>query len=68
MLLGGVKQALVWEACVELSGDVALETADRFGFCFAFGAAALEVAAGLGAVGEAGNDDAPECAVGLAIA
>ena len=45
MLLGVVKQGLLWEACVELSCDVALEAADGFGFGFAFAAAALEVVA-----------------------
>ena len=67
MLLGAVKQLLSWEAGVELSCDVALEAADGFGFGFAFGASALEVAAGRGVVGKACDHDPPQCAVGLAI-
>ena len=67
MLLGVVKQALLWEACVELSCDVALEAADGFAFGLAFGAAALEVATGRGVVGEACDHDPPQSAVGLAV-
>lgn len=55
------------EAGVELACDVALEAADGFGFGFAFGAAALEVVAGGGVIGEAGDDDASEGAVGLSV-
>jgi hypothetical protein len=67
MLLGAVKPVLFWEAGVELSGDVALEAADGFGFGFALGAAALEVVAVGGVVGEAGDHDPPQGAVGLTI-
>src|SRR3974377_943866 len=52
----------------ELASDVALEAADGFGLGFAFVAAASEVRAGVGVVGEAGDDDAPQGAVGLAVA
>src|SRR3974377_458125 len=52
----------------ELASDVALEAADGFGLGFAFVAAAAEVRAGVGVVGEAGDDDAPQGAVGLAVA
>ena len=41
MLLGAVKQTLLWEACVELSCDVALEATDRFSLGLAFGASTL---------------------------
>ena len=57
----------MWEVCVELACDVLLEAADGFGFGFAFGAAALEVAAGRRVVGEAGDHDPPQGAVGLAV-
>ena len=57
----------MWEVCVELACDVLLEAADGFGFGFAFGAAGLEVAAGCGVVGEAGDHDPPQGAVGLAV-
>ncbi len=55
------------EAGVELSCDVALEAADGFGLGLAFGASTLEVVAGWGVVGEAGDDDSPQGAVGLTI-
>src|SRR5215831_9090816 len=57
----------MWEVCVELACDVALEASDCFGFGLAFGAAALEVAAGCGVVRETGDHDPPQCAVGLAV-
>ena len=60
-------QSLLREAGVELAGDVALEAADGFGFGLAFGAASLEVVAGCGVVGEPGDHDAPERAVGLTV-
>src|SRR4051812_29889868 len=65
MLLGVVKPVFARKACVELAGDVALEAADGFGFGLAFGAAPLEIATSRGIVGEAGDHDAPEGAVGL---
>jgi hypothetical protein len=43
MLLGVVKQASLWAACVELSRDVTLETAAGFGFGFAFDGASAWV-------------------------
>ena len=52
---------------MELSGDVALETADGFGFGFAFGTSALEVVASCGVVGETRDDDPPQGAVGLTV-
>jgi hypothetical protein len=67
MLLGGVKPVGFGEAGVELACDVTLEAADGFGFGLAFGAAALEVVAGGGVIGEARDDDAPEGTVGLAV-
>src|SRR3954447_24252387 len=68
MLLGVVKPVFARKACVELAGDVALEAADGFGFGLAFGAAPLEIATSRGIVGEAGDHDAPEGAVGLTVA
>src|SRR4051794_28943190 len=68
MLLGVVKPVFARKARVELAGDVALEAADGFGFGLAFGAAPLEIATSRGIVGEAGDHDAPEGAVGLTVA
>src|ERR1700719_1103980 len=67
MLLGAVKQGFLGEVCVELSCDVALEAADRFGFGLAFGASALEVVAGGGVMGQTRDHDPPQSAVGLTI-
>ena len=57
-----------WEACVEFACDVALEASDGFGFGFSFVAAALEVVACRGVVGETCDHDAPERTVGLTVA
>src|SRR5262245_29065524 len=65
MLLGAGKQLLLWEACVELSCDVALKAADGFGFGLAFGASALEVTAGRGVVGQSSDHDSPQGTVCL---
>jgi hypothetical protein len=67
MLLGAVKQGSLWEIGVELSCDVALEAADRFGFGFAFFASALKVVASGWVVGGARDHDPPQSAVGLAV-
>src|SRR5689334_9870143 len=68
MLLGAVKQALSWEACVELSCDVALEAADGFGFGLAFGTSSFEVGAGCRVVGQTRDHDPPQGTVRLRIA
>jgi hypothetical protein len=60
-------QWFLWEPVVELAGDVSLEAADGFGFGFAVGETALEVAPGVGVVGEPADHDPPERRVGLAI-
>ncbi len=51
-----------------LAGDVALEDADDLALGEAFLDAALHVAAGAGVAAHAGDDDAPEGVVGLAVA
>jgi hypothetical protein len=58
----------LWEPVVELSGDVALEAADGFGFGLALAETALEVAPCVGVVGEPADHDPPERRVGLAVA
>ena len=52
---------------VDLAGDVSLEAADGFPAGFAFGDAAGEVVAGTGIPAQAGQGDAVERGVGLAV-
>ena len=52
---------------VDLAGDVSLETADGFAAGLAFGDAAGEVVAGTGIPAQAGQDNAVERGVGLAV-
>ena len=56
------------QCAVDLSCEVALEAADGFFFGFAFGDAAVEVAAGSVAVAEPDDDDHVQCPVGGAVA
>jgi hypothetical protein len=61
-------QSFLRKTRVELAGDVALEAADGFGLGLAFGAAPLDVATCRRVVGESGDHDAPQGAVGLTVA
>jgi hypothetical protein len=53
---------------VDLASDVALQDADHLGLGLALFDSALEIELGLGVVRDAYHDDAPQRAVGLAIA
>ena len=55
------------EDLVDLAGEVAFEAADGFAAGFAFGDAAGEVVAGAGIPAQAGQSDAVERGVGLAV-
>src|SRR6266545_5785436 len=52
----------------DVAGEVALEAADRFAGGLAFAASAFDVGAGLGVAAGAGDDDAVQRGVDLAVA
>ena len=52
----------------DVAGEVALEAADGFAGGLAFAAAAGDVVLGLGVAAGAGDDDAVQCGVDLAVA
>ncbi len=56
------------EQSPDVSGEVALEAADRFAGGLAFGAAAFDVVAGWLVAAGAGDDDAVQGVVDLAVA
>jgi hypothetical protein len=58
----------LWEPVVDLSGDVAFEAGDRFSLGLAVGETALQVAAGVGVVGEPADHDPRQRRVGLVVA
>src|SRR3954452_20044059 len=56
------------EESPDVAGEVALEAADGFAGGLAFGAAPVDVVLGLGVAAGAGDDDAVQCGVDLAVA
>jgi hypothetical protein len=69
MLLGVVKGVLsAWELVVDLACDVALEASHRFFLGAALVHLSGDVAAGAFVADHAGDDDVPECRVGLPVA
>jgi hypothetical protein len=58
---------VVWEV-VDVSGDVAFEAADRFGFGFAFWLLVVDVGAGGGVRGDSAERDDVDRAVELSVA
>src|SRR3954454_3391537 len=56
------------EESPDVAGEVALEAADGFAGGLAFGAAPVDGVLGLGVAAGAGDDDAVQCGVDLAVA
>src|SRR4051812_20853708 len=69
MLLGSVKGEFVGgKVVVDLAGDEALEAAEGLSLSESFVHPTFDVGAGSRVAGHAGDDDAPERGVGLAVA